>query len=66
MSKTLLIIGMCFSVVVAFGALWGGAYLFHVLPDDSWAEFPLLMTSVFAGLAAVYGFSYTIVELVSQ
>jgi hypothetical protein len=36
-----------FLFALTFVFIWAGAYILHILPDNSWAEFPTLMTATY-------------------
>lgn len=52
--KQLLILGFT-SLFLAFACLWIGSYVLYALPEDSWAEFPALITMIYLGIGGLVG-----------
>lgn len=43
---------LIFGLIIGLIALYGGSYFLHEIPMSHWANFPVFMTTVFAGFAA--------------
>lgn len=53
-------------LVLAFGALWGGAYAMSGLTPQDWQTFPIFMTACYCWVGGVWSFVWGLASFLEK